>query len=212
VTRKLLDSLAYLPYLVFHPFDGFYEAKFRDKGSVVTATLLFALYGITQIVTEQYTGFINNYRHLYGLESTELFLSGTLPVALFIVSNYSVTTLMSGNGRFRDIYLVTCYSLLPLILFSLVSTLVSNMLIVEELPILAAFYWIGVLWFLFLLFAGLCVVHEYTALQNVAALICTLAAAVIILFLSVLLLTLVDKVVGFFDVIFIEITRRWRLW
>ncbi|MDR0554186.1 MAG: YIP1 family protein [Treponema sp.] len=208
--RRLIESLAYLPYLVFHPFDGFYEARFRGKGSVRAATVLFFLYGIIQIFTAQYTGFIDNYRRLYDLESTELFLSGALPVALFFISNYAVTTLMSGNGRFRDIYMVTCYSLAPLIIFGFLSTVISNALIIEELPILTAFYWIGVVWFLFLLFAGLCVVHEYTAPQNIAALLCTIVAAVIILFLSALLLTLMDKLISFFDVLFVEISKRRR--
>ena len=206
----LLNSLAYLPYLLIHPFQGFYEAKFRGKGSVAAATIMFILYGLIKIFNTQYSGFIVNYWHLYAIESTELFLSGTLPVALFLISNYSVTTLMNGNGRFRDIYMVTCYSLVPLIIFGLVSTVISNVIIIEELPILRAFYWIGVVWFLFLLFAGLCVVHEYTALQNVAALVFTVVAAVIILFLSVLFLVLMDRVISFFHVIIIELTKRWR--
>jgi hypothetical protein len=208
--RRTFDCIAYLPFLIFHPFDGFYEARFRNKGSVPAATVLFFLYGLIQIFTAQYTGFINNYRHLYGLQSAELFLSGTLPVALFIISNYSVITLMNGNGRFRDIYIVTCYSLSPLIFFGLISAVVSNVIIIEELPLLTAFYWIGIVWFLFLLFAGLCVVHEYTALQNVGALALTVVAAIVILFLSVLLLTLIDKLLGFFNVIAIELTKRWQ--
>jgi len=208
--RQVLDCLIYLPYLSIHPFDGFYEARFRDKGSVIVATLLFFLYGVIQIFTAQYTGFINNFSHLYGLESTELFLSGTLPVILFFISNYSATTLMNGNGRFRDIYMVTCYSLAPLILFGLVTTIVSNVIIIEELSILRAFYWIGVVWFLFLLFVGLCIVHEYTVWQNIKALFLTFVAAIIILFLTVLLLTLLDRITGFFSVFIVELTKRWQ--
>ena len=208
--KRILDSFAYLPWLLIHPFDGFFQAKFRGKGSIGVSLILFILYGVIQIFSAQYTGFINNFRHLYGLESSELFLSGTLPVILFFISNYSVTTLMNGNGRFRDIFMVTCYSLTPLIIFGFITVIVSNFLIIEELPILTAFYWIGVVWFLFLLFAGLCIVHEYTALQNVASLFFTVVAAIIILFLLVLLLILADRIVGFFSVIFIELSKRWQ--
>ena len=208
--RRVLDCLKYLPYLAIHPFDGFYEARFRDKGSTLVATLLFFLYGIIRIFTAQYTAFINNFMHLYGLESTELFISGTLPIVLFFVSNYSAATLMNGNGRFRDIYMVTCYSLAPLIVFGFFTTIISNVIIVEELPILNALYWVGVIWFLFLLFVGLCVVHEYTVWQNFKALFLTFVAAIIILFLAVLLLTLVDRMTGFFTVLVVELSKRWR--
>jgi len=208
--RRVFDCLIYLPYLSIHPFDGFYEARFRNKGSVIVATFLFFLYGIIQIFTTQYTGFINNFAHLYGLESTELFLSGTLPVVLFFISNYSATTLMNGNGRFRDIYMVTCYSLAPLILFGLISTIVSNFVIIEEISILNAFYMIGVIWFLFLLFVGLCVIHEFTVWQNIKALFVTCVAAIIILFVTVLLLTLLDRITSFFSVIIVELSKRWQ--
>jgi len=206
--RQVLNCLIYLPYLSIHPFEGFYEARFRNKGSVIVATLLFFLFGVIQIFTTQYTGFINNYRHLYGLESTELFLSGTLPLVLFFLSNYSAATLMNGNGRFRDIYMVTCYSLFPLIIFGFITTIISNFIIIEELPILNGLYYIGTVWFLFLLFVGLCVVHEYNVWENVKALFLTVLAAIIILFLTVLLLTLVDRIISFFGVIIVEITLR----
>ena len=209
--KRVLDCFIYLPYLSIHPFEGFYEARFRNKGSVITATILFILYGIIQIFSTQYTGFVSNYWHLYGLESTELFLSGTLPVVLFFISNYSAATLMNGNGRFKDIYMVTCYSLAPLIVFGLLTTIISNFIIIEELPILRGFGSIGVIWFLFLLFVGLCVVHEYTAWQNIKALFLTAVAAVIILFLTVLLLTLVDRIISFFSVIIVELSQRWQL-
>jgi len=208
--KQTLKCLAYLPYLSIHPFEGFFEARFRDKGSVLAATIIFIIYGIVQIFSAQYTGFINNFRHLYDLQSTELFLSGTLPLVLFIISNYSSTTLMNGNGRLRDIYIVSCYSLAPLIVFGIISVIISNFITIEELPILTAFYWIGVVWFLFLLFVGLCVAHEYTVLQNIGSLILTVLAAAIILFLVVLLLTLADRMVNFFSVIFIEISSRWN--
>ena len=208
--KRVLDCLAYLPYLSIHPFEGFYEARFREKGSTLAATLLFIMYGITRIFTAQYTGFINNYSHLYGLESTELFLSGILPVVLFFISNYSAATLMNGNGRFRDIYMVTCYSLAPLIIFGIITTIISNVLIIEEFPILNALYLIGVAWFLFLIFTGLCVIHEYTVFQNIKALLLTIVAAIIILFLVILLLTLTDRISGFFNVIIIELSKRWR--
>jgi len=208
--RKFLDSLIYLPYLLVHPFQGFYEARFGNKGSIQVATVLFFLYGVIQIFNVQYTGFINNFSHILGLQSTVLFVSGALPVILFVVSNYSVTTLMNGNGRFRDIFTVTCYSLTPLILFGFLSTIISNVLIVEELPMLAGFYWIGMVWFLFLLFSGLCVAHEYTAFQNIGTLFLTMVAACVILFLCVLILILGDRVINFFGVVIFEIVERLR--
>ncbi|MDR0553329.1 MAG: YIP1 family protein [Treponema sp.] len=207
--RRLLESLGYIPYLLFHPFDGFYEAKFRGKDSAAAATVLLLLYGAARIIAAQYSGFVVNYNSTYEVESGQVFLASVMPLMLFLVSDYCAAMLLNGNGSFKDIYLVICYSLVPMIFFDIIFTLASNLIILEESPLLGAFHWIGIIWFLFLLFAGLCVVHEYSALQNLGSLLGAAAAAVIIIFVSVLLLTLADKVLSFFRVISIEVMSRW---
>ena len=132
-----------------------------------------------------------------------------IPVVLFIVSNWSTTSLMNGSGNFKDIWTMTCYSLVPLILFGAVTTLLSNVIILEEAPILTAFYYIGVVWFCYLVFCGLCTIHEYTASRNILTLLVTLVAAIIIIFLVILYFTLMDTVIGFVEIISTEISKRW---
>ena len=178
-------------------------------GNFKIATAILFLYGIVGIFNNQYTGFIFNFYPTYALESFPLFMASILPVVLFIVSNWSTTSLMNGNGRFRDIYIVACYSLLPLILFNFVTVVLSNVIILEEAPILSAFRYIGVIWFCFLIFSGLCTIHEYTVTKNIATLLVTVVAAIIIIFLCVLYLTLLDKVISFVNTVAAELSKRW---
>ncbi|MDF2542511.1 MAG: hypothetical protein K0S47_2229 [Herbinix sp.] len=206
---KFLDDAKYLKYVIFHPFDGFYETKFRGKGNLALASLILVLYGILGIFSTQYTGFIFNFYPTYALNSFNLFMASILPVILFFVSNWSSTSLMNGNGRFRDIYTVTCYSLLPLILFKLITVLFSNIIIREEGPILMSFSYLGTLWFCFLIFCGLCTIHEYSVSKNIVTLLVTLVAAIIIIFLCVLYLSLLEKVISFVSTVATEISKRW---
>ncbi len=203
------ESLKNLFYILFHPFDGFFEMKFRKKGSMVLATALLVLYGLVSVFETQYTGFIFNFFPLHSLKSIQQFLLAVIPVVLFIVSNWSTTSLMNGSGNFKDIWTMTCYSLVPLILFGAVTTLLSNVIILEEAPILTAFYYIGVVWFCYLVFCGLCTIHEYTASRNILTLLVTLVAAIIIIFLVILYFTLMDTVIGFVEIISTEISKRW---
>ncbi len=206
---KFISDIKYLQYVIFHPFDGFYETKFRGKGSNLLATLLLLLYGILGIFSTQYTGFIFNFYPTFALDSISIFMASILPVVLFFISNWSTTTLMNGNGRLKDIYIVTCYSLLPLILFRVATVLLSNIIIIEEGPILSAFNYLGVVWFCFLIFTGLCTIHEYSVLKNIVTLLVTLVAAIIIIFLLVLYFSLLEKVVSFVSTIATEISKRW---
>ncbi|MCR5756074.1 MAG: YIP1 family protein [Acetatifactor sp.] len=199
----------HLFYTVVHPFDGFFETKRRNKGSVLIATMVLLLYGIINIVRTQYTGFIMNETNLSQINSIKIFLTGILPIVLLIVSNFSCTSLMNGNGTLKDIYIVICYALVPMIAFELGCVLLSRGIILEEAPILIAVNWIGKLWFAYLVFCGLCVVHEYSVSKNIVTILATFMAAIIIIFLCVLYFTLMGKVVSFVGTVGTEVSKRW---
>ena len=116
--------------------------------------------------------------------------------------------LFDGKGKLSDIYLITCYSLVPMILIELVITMISNFVLTEEVVLLNAVSGIGIAWFCFLMVAGLCVIHEYSLLRNLATLVVTLIAAAILVFLFVLFLTLMEQMIGFFITFIQEWIRR----
>jgi hypothetical protein len=205
-TRK--EKLHYLKYAAFHPFDGFYEIKYRKKGSVLFATIILALYGILQCVSYQYTGFIMNENAIFNMNSISIFLSSISILILFVVSNWTVTTLFNGKGNMRDIYTTVCYSLVPLVIVYGVSVIVSNLITLEEVIILNAFQWVGIAWFVFILLAGLCVIHEYSMAVNIKTLLATAIAAGIIVFLGILFFTLLERMYYFIMSVSQEIVRR----
>lgn len=207
--RTWKEDIKNLFYTIFHPFDGFYEMKFRQKGNAVLAAVLLVIYGLLSVFSTQYTGFIFNTYPVQEMESIQLFLMAVLPVVLFVVSNWSTTSLMRGSGKLIDIFIMTCYSLTPLILFNFATTLISNVIILEEGPILTAFNYIGVVWFCYLIFCGLCTIHEFTASKNILTLLVTLVAAIIIIFLVILYFTLMQTVFSFIGTVATEISKRW---
>ncbi|MBN2222069.1 MAG: DUF1282 family protein, partial [Vallitaleaceae bacterium] len=110
------DKLEYLKMAMFHPFDGFYEIKYRKKGSSTLAMVLMMLYGILQCIDYQYTGFIMNTNPIFAMNSVSIFCSSLFVFFLFIVSNWTVTTLFGGKGNMRDIFIVVAYSLVPMMI------------------------------------------------------------------------------------------------
>lgn len=202
------EKLYYLKRAVFHPFDGFYEIRFRGKGSLGFATVLLIVYGILQCVAYQYTGFILNLNPVHEMDSISIFISSVAILLLLIVSNWTVTTLFNGKGKMMDIYIVLCYSLIPAIAGKALFIFMSNFVIEEEAMILYAIQAICIAWSVFLILAGLCVIHEYTFSVNLATIVVTFAAAVIIVFLGVLFFTLMERMIGFFRSAVQEFMRR----
>ena len=176
----LKEKLYYLKAAVFHPFDAFYEIRFRGRGSVPLAAVILVLFGILQCVSYQYTGFVINLNDLAAMNSVSIFLTWVLGFVLFIVSNWSVTTLLNGKGNLGDILKVTAYSLTPMICTLVFQVFASNFIIAEEAMIVYVITGVGTVWSLFMLLAGLCVIHEYGFGKTLIAILLTFVAAAII--------------------------------
>lgn len=202
------EKLAYLKQAVFHPFDAFYEIRFRGKGSILLGVAILVLFGVLQCVAYQYTGFVINTNDLTAMNSVSIFLTWVLGFVLFIVSNWSVTTLLNGKGNMGDILKVTTYSLVPFICTLVFQIIVSNFIIAEEAMIVYVVTGIGIVWSLFMLLAGLCVIHEYGFGKTLAAIVLTFVAAAIIMFLGILFFTLIEQMVLFVISVGQEFMRR----
>lgn len=205
---RVLEKLSYLKRSVFHPFDAFYEIRFRGKGSVALAALILTLFGVLQCIAYQYTGFVINEHELESMNSISIFLTWVLGFVLFIVSNWSVTTLLGGKGALGDILKVTGYSLTPFICTLVFQIFVSNFIIAEEAMIVYVVTGIGIVWSLFMLLSGLCVIHEYGFGKNMIAIALTFVAAAIIMFLGILFFTLIEQMVVFVVSVGQEFIRR----
>ena len=204
----MLEKLKYVKHCVFHPFDGFYEAKNRGKGSVLVATVLICLYCILQCVEVQYTGFIMNMNQISYMNSVTIFISALSVLLLFVLSNWTITTLFDGKGKLKDIYMVLCYSLLPMIVIDSVVVFASNYVIEEEAVLLTSLSVMGMVWFAFLVITGLCTVHEFSLAKTLVTLLATAVAALIILFLGVLFISLVEQMIQFAYIFGKELMRR----
>lgn len=205
---QIKEKLYYLKYSVFHPFDAFYEIRFRGKGSLTFAVLSLVLFGILQCVSYQYTGFVMNKAQVESMNSLSVFATWVAGFALFIVSNWSVTTLLNGKGGIADITEVMGYSLVPVELTMILKIILSNFVIQEEVMIVSVITGIGIVWFLFMAVAGLCVIHEYTFGKNIAAILLSFVAAAIIIFLGVLFFTLIEQMITFILDVAKEFIRR----
>ena len=207
--KKLLEDFKYLTYVILHPFDGFYEVRFRGKSNKTLGAIILILYGLLGIIQYQYTGFIMNNNPQFAMNSITTFIFGVFPYFLFCMSNWSVTAIFEGSGKFGDIFTVVTYALFPKLVLDAAIVILSNVVTMEESTILTAISAFGTVYFAFLIFAGLCVAHEYTAATNVAMIIATFVAMIIIIFLAILYITLIQRAVSFGYTFATEFMKRW---
>lgn len=204
--HTLRSELMYSFFLIFHPFKGFDELKHEKRGSVRSATVLIALGAFSYTIKDTFCGYLSrDVEHSPMLLNTISFL---LPLFLWCIANWCLTSLMDGNGKFRDIYIYTAYAITPVILVLIPATIISNFLVSDELSILTMATTMGYIWFGLLLVFGSMTTHEYSFGKNLIVVVLTIIGIGIILFLLILFFNLTGQMIVLVDNIIKEVSYR----
>ena len=201
------QELMYGFYVLFHPFDGFYDLKHERRGSVraaivflVITILAFFYQGIGQ-------GYVLNPTRSVTTIWSQM-ISVLVPVFLFVLANWCLTTLFDGEGSFKDIFVATCYSLLPLPLIIIPATIASNWVTTSEASLVGFFGTLALIWVGYLLFFGTMVTHDYSLAKNLITILGTIVAMAFIVFIVLLFSMLLSKLVSLVTNIVTELRFR----
>ncbi|MDP4085329.1 MAG: YIP1 family protein [Bacillota bacterium] len=182
--KKLYMELKYSWQVMMHPIDGFYELQYFGKGSVLSATILIALFLICVIVNKEITNFVFN---LNGLEETspiQLFVYCIVPLFIWVLSNYLVGAIANGQGSFKTIYITTAYALLPYIYFSIPISIVSNVLTDAEKSIYSFLIFVVIAWVVIMLYLQVKEVQEYEIYETFKNIFLIIFTAILIVVFS----------------------------
>ncbi|MBR2721295.1 MAG: YIP1 family protein [Clostridia bacterium] len=194
-------------HVIFHPFDGFYDLKHEKRGSIrasivfIAATVLAFFY---QSIGQGYS------LNPTGASSTIVTqaLSVLIPLALFVIGNWCLTTLFEGEGSFKDIFIATSYSLVPLPLLIVPATLCSNWVTDSEKSLITFVGTVAFVWVFLLLYFGVMVTHDYSLGKNLITIAGTLVAMACIIFIVLLFSVLLSKLVSLGTNLVTEIQYR----
>ncbi|AOZ92654.1 YIP1 family protein [Paenibacillus crassostreae] len=196
--------------LITHPFNGFWDLKYENnkKDNLFISFVVLFLLVITNILHSQYSGFLVHIYNPKGMNSIMEIVYVVVPVLFWSIANWSLTTLMDGEGKFVEIFNSTCFALIPLVIINFPWIWLSNVIALEE----TTFYYFStsfaVLWFVFLLFVGNMTIHQYTPFKAIVTMLLTVVAMGFMAFLCLLFFSLVQQIISFVSVIYQEIVMR----
>lgn len=205
---KTLNSLKYSLHVIFHPFDGFWDLKHEKRGSLGAANIILFILVLTLILQRQLTGFIFNNNISEDLNIMVIFTEVIVTFLLWCIANWSLTSLMDGEGTFRDIYITTAYALVPMILIYLPLIPFSNILTTDEQQFYTFFFTLASVWTAFLLVTGTMVLHQYSLSKTLMTSILIIVGMCIIVFIGILFFSLIQQMVSFADTIYKELYLR----
>lgn len=206
--QSFFSTLKYSFYVIFHPLDGFWDLKNEKRGSIKTALVLLITLIITSIASRQLTGFIFNGADPATLNIFVEILKIALPFFLWCISNWCVSSLMQGEGKFSEIFMATGYALTPMIILNIAGILFSNIFISPEADFYGFVITLGYFWSLALILLGNKQIHDYTMTKSLGVSFISAIVICIIIFTGVLVIVFGQQMTGFVMDIYNELVLR----
>lgn len=202
------EKWKYLLYTVAHPSDGYYWIRHKERGSVGIAVLLVIAFGLCFTLNRLLTSFVVSTVNVREVDLLPELGGVLLLYVLLCVGNWSITCLMDGEGRFKDILIAIGYAMLPMIVTYVLATIVSRFLAANEEAFYTIIMGIGIAYTLIMALTGIMQIHNYTLGKTLLTLLLTLVAVFIIIFLAMLVASFIGQVVAFFQSIYTELIFR----
>lgn len=207
--ERYIKSLKFGFYCMSHPLDGFWDLTHEKRGTYAAANTILIATLLIRVLKLKYTSFVVTAPVYWeGINIFMILASVLFPLVLWVVGNWALTTLFDGKGRLGQVYMATCYALLPYPVMQIPLTIFSNFVTVDE----AAFY--TTLSVIALLYAGILVIvamgqiHEYPMGKNLLFTVATLFAMLVMIFILMLFFSMISQGVAYFISLAKEIMFR----
>ncbi len=195
-------------YCLTHPLDGFWDLTHEKRGSMAVANTILVLTLLARICRLQFTSFIFN--KVYWPEvNIFLYLASVLfPLALWCVGNWALTTLFDGKAKLNQIYMATCYCLLPYPLMQFPLIVFSNVVTVDEAEFYGVLSTISLVWCGIWIVAAMMQIHEYSLSKTLLFIVFSILAMLVIVFILLLFFSMISQGIAYFISIVREILFR----
>lgn len=191
--------------LLTHPIDALNDVKYEKKGSLTIANIILFLFFLVHMFSSSKTGYLFLSSNEVKVNIILVFLTSVGAVALWNVCNWAVCTLFDGEGSFREIWIMTCYSILPYVILQPMIVLFSNVLSIDETVLYSTLSTLAMAWFLLLAFLSMMVCQQFTVTKTIVLAIVTFLAILAVAFLALMLFSTSQQIIGFVKNIVLEL-------
>jgi hypothetical protein len=201
-------TLKYALHVMFRPLDGFWDLTHEKRGSIGAANVIVASAVLVEVLRLTLTDFQFIKINMEFFNAAVVLMRILLPVFLWTVANWGLTTLMDGKGRMKDIYMAVAYALTPHVIINAGLIVLSRFITFEE----GSVYWVlagfAVLWTGILILAGMMMIHDYSLAKTIASSLLTVVGMGVMVFIFVIFFSLISDAAAYFVSLYKEILFR----
>ncbi|MBO1005133.1 YIP1 family protein [Pseudogracilibacillus auburnensis] len=203
-----MSTMQMMRQILARPLDFFQDIQEPGQLKWSQAFLLILLTYMVRMGSLLMLGYHFETREPYQISYFHEFVWIFIPWITWCLANWSVSTILDGEGKFKEIFVGSAFCLMPYILLSIPLTLLTNIFALSEATIYTSsvtfiFVWVGLL-----ILIKVKVLHDFELGKLVLITFLTLLGMAIIWFIGILLYGLINQFISFFLDLFKEVRFR----
>ncbi|MHB1453476.1 MAG: hypothetical protein ACYCYM_05920 [Saccharofermentanales bacterium] len=210
--RRFLGNRTYfdlsrISFMMKHPIDNVYDISRRQTGGWLSASILYTAVFLILILYQTKSGFLYSaslYR--FSLMNNALLYFGGL--ALFITSNYYISSIHDGEGTLKSIFVSTAYSLAPILFIVPPVILLANFSTYNERYIITTLTSVAIVISVVYAVISLIGIHNYSFKETFVNILITFFFMAVILFALSIAYLLLKQIFDFLISIIVEVNLR----
>ena len=196
--KHYLKTLKYSLYMILHPFDGSWDLIHEKRGSMAAAHTIVILALLTNIWDMRFSNFMVNNTRWSEVNILMRLASILVPLFIWVLSNWCLTTLFDGKGKLGQVYMATCYGLIPYPVIQFPLMLLSNVVTVEEGQFYSVLSAISLVYAALLIVSAMGQIHEFSAGKNLLFTVASLFAMLVMIFILMIFFSMISQGVAYF--------------
>lgn len=197
-------------HALLHPMETFDTVKYnRERVNPWAGAIIFFAVFVTRVA---YIFVVHYPLQDIEISDTNIIFEAMkilLPPLTWVVASFAVTSIMSGESKFADIFITSAYCMIPYIIIHIPLMFLSHALCWNERGWYAAILYFTNVWILILYFLSIKVLNDYSVGRAIATYVISGLGMLLIWFLMLLLYALSVRLMQFIRGIIIEIQLTW---
>ena len=127
-----LTQKQWVSHVVFHPFEGYEDLRWKKGGSLKIAFLIVFLSFLSMLASARLYGFqfVVSYDKTFNIIPYLVQSIGFF--AVWVVGNWAISTWLDGEGSMKNICIYSAYALIPYVAQQFICVILSHLLIRDE--------------------------------------------------------------------------------
>lgn len=193
---------------IIHPFDEMYEKKRRNDFSPVFSYGVVLLWFIVSVLRYFAAGYAFNHNNPKDFILFTPIVSTIGAYVLWCTISWATGIFLDGIGKPRELFLGYAYALVPYVLASFVSLVLSWVLSMDEKAFISVVEYIGLVWSVFLLISYTSTLNQYSFSKTMLNILMTAIGSLIVVFLFITVVVLFEHTSSLFSLAFAELRLR----